>query len=33
METEGDCLMTLEILFQDLASAYLTDLKSYCIVF
>ena len=33
METEGDCLMTSEILFQDFAPAYLTDLKPYCNVF
>ena len=33
METDGDCLMTLEKLFQDLAPAYLTDLKPYCNAF
>ena len=27
METEGDCLMTTEILLQDSAPAYLTDFK------
>ena len=28
-----DCLMSSEILFQDLALAHLTDLKLYCKVF
>ena len=30
MKTKGDCLVTSEMLFQDFASAYLTDLKPNC---
>ena len=33
METEGDCLKTTEIMFQNFAPAYLTDLKPHCNVF
>jgi len=33
METDADFLMTSEILFQNLAPAYLTDLKRYYNIF